>query len=327
MIRVRWVAMRRGRGVPLALVVVALAAAGAASSQNGRRRVLLGVLGDPVRFQALTGQASDARLRFVGWGQGATYGLPFAALFRTMRTVPILGLTTSLRNGGQITPRQIALGDGDGYLVAVNHAIHAWGREIFLRPFAEMDGHWNPACAYDADGSRRDSSHTTALFRAAFARTYLIAHGGPRVDATLAELGQPPARGALYANPHVQVIWNPQGAGSPDVSGNSAAAYYPGDSYVDVVADDLYDIGYNPDWADANALYAAHPTKPFAFGEWAPWNIDDAGFVARMAAFVRTHSRVVLISYYSGRAGGLFDLARKPKALAAYRALIAPLNR
>ena len=41
----------------------------------------------------------------------------------------------------------------------------------------------------------------------------------------------------LPANPSskVRVIWNPQGFGDPDLPGNSAQAYYPGDAYLDVV--------------------------------------------------------------------------------------------
>lgn len=317
------------RSIRIAVLVVAAAAAGtlALAATAAKPRVLLGVLGDPARFQQQTGQASDTRLLIVGWGQGATYGSPFADLLQTMGTVPMLGLSTGLQHGGEITPKQIALGSGDSYLVAVNHALHTFGKRIFFRPFAEMNGHWNPYSAYNTNGTARNSSHTTALFRAAFARTYLIAHGGPKVAPVLRSLGQPPVRGTLFANPNVQVIWNPQGTGSPDVAGNSAAAYYPGDSYVDVVGDDLYDIGFKADWPDAETLYQAHPSKPFAVPEFGLWNIDDPAFVARMATFAKTHSRTVLISYYTGLPGSVFDLAKKPKSLAAYRTLIAPLNR
>lgn len=321
--------MRPGLGrILVAAVVLGSAAAVLAGGSSGAaRRVLLSVLGDPARFQQQTGQVSDVRLRIVGWGQGATYGSPFADLFKTMAAEPMLGLSTGLRHGGEITPRQIALGEGDAYLVAVNHAIHDSGKPILFRPFAEMNGHWNAYCAYNANGTRRNSSHTTALFRAAFARMYLIVHGGVRVNAVLAELGERAVRGTMYTNANVQVIWNPQGAGSPDVPGNAAAAYYPGDSYVDVVADDLFSIDYTADWKGAEALYSAHPGKPFAFGEWAPWANDDSGFVSRMALFVKTHSRTFLISYYAGLPGSIFDLAHKPNARTAYRSQIVPLGR
>ena len=48
---------------------------------------------------------------------------------------------------------------------------------------------------------------------------------------------------------------------------------------------------------------------------------------------VYNHIRILLnagaefVSYYSGKPGSHFDLARKPKTLAAYRKLITPLNR
>ena len=288
----------------------------------------LGIYGDAARFAGQTGQQSTSRMLFLGWGQGATFGSPFADLFSTMLAKPMVALTAGFRGGGAISPRQVATGSGDAYLVALNHAIHDWGKPIFVRPFPEMNGHWNPYCAYNTNGSSRGPSNTTALFRSAFARIYEIAHGGPRVASVLRALGQPPVRGTLFANPNVEVIWNPQGAGSPDIAANSAAAYYPGDSYVDIVGDDLYDIRYRPDWADAERLYSAHPSKPFAFPEWAPWGIDDPGYIAKMANFVKTHSRVVLISYFAGQhPGAVWDLATKPKSRAAYRNLIVPLGR
>jgi hypothetical protein len=329
-----WMRVAVGASVPLvkraSIVAVVLAIAlgvGAATGRSTRQPVLLGIYGDAARFAGQTGQQSDTRMLFLGWGQGATFGSPFASLFSTMLAQPMVALQAGLRGGSAITPRQVATGTGDSYLVALNHALHDWGKPILVRPFPEMNGHWNPYCAYNTNGTKRDSSHSTAMFRASFARIYELVHGGPRVPSVLRALGQPPVRGTLFENRNVQVIWNPQGVGSPDVPGNSAAAYYPGDSYVDIVGDDLYDIRYRPDWTDAEKLYQAHPSKPFAFPEWAPWGIDDPGFVAKMAAFVKTHSRVVLISYFSGQhPGSVWDLASKPKSRAAYRRLIVPLG-
>ena len=123
------------------------------------------------------------------------------------------------------------------------------------------------------------------------------------------------------------MIWNPQGFGSPDIRANTAQAYYPGDGYVDVVGDDLYDIGGRPQWAAAEALYNAHPGKRFAFPEWGLWGIDEPGFVDQMASFVRTHARVEMITYYSGRPGSIFDLSTKPRSRAEYRRAIVPLGR
>ena len=107
---------------------------------------------------------------------------------------------------------------------------------------------------------------------------------------------------------------------------NSAQAYYPGDAYVDVVGDDLYDIRGKAEWAAADALYEAHPKKPFSFPEWGLWGLDDPDFVKTMAAFVRTHPRVEMLAYFESKPGSIYDLGTKPKSAKAYRELIAPLG-
>jgi hypothetical protein len=193
-----------------------------------------------------------------------------------------------------------------------------------------MNGHWNYYCAYNSNGSYRGSSHSTRNFRRAFRRIYLIMKGGTRTDinARLANIGMPPLRisGDIPENPLVRVVWNPQGFGSPDLAKNSANSYYPGDRYVDVVANDLYDIRFKAEW-DANlALFRSHPSKRYAIGEWGLWGIDDPAFVRRMASFVRNHPRVEAIVYYTSERGAIWDLGSKPKSLAAYKRYIVPLG-
>jgi hypothetical protein len=63
----------------------------------------------------------------------------------------------------------------------------------------------------------------------------------------------------------------PQGYGNPNIPANSAAAYYPGNRFVDVVGNDLYNQGNGGEWAANDRLYAAHPSKPYAIVEWANW--------------------------------------------------------
>ena len=126
----------------------------------------------------------------------------------------------------------------------------------------------------------------------------------------------------------MRVVWNPQGYGDPDLPGNSAEAYYPGDRYVDVVGDDLYDIRGKASWDAAEALYKAHPGKPFSFPEWGLWDLDDPGVRhpdGRVSPL--PPSRRGVANYYSGRPGSVFDLASKPRSRAAYRQLISPLGR
>src|SRR5919199_2656986 len=112
--------MRRG----LAALVVVLALAPAAAA-----RPLLGVHGGLDRFEALTGQRSAGTNVFVHWGQGQTWGSSFARLFASMGDVPIL----SVNPKADLTPLELARGDGDAYLVALNHGLAAWGDRIYVR--------------------------------------------------------------------------------------------------------------------------------------------------------------------------------------------------
>jgi hypothetical protein len=313
--------------------VVAIVLAAAIFAPASSARPYLGVLGQKSRFQALTGQRSTVGHIIVGWNQGFRWGRPIAALIAEYGPMPMLGIGTSSYPSKRevITPRAIALGQGDGYLYALNRAISQWARPIYLRPFGEMNGHWNPYCAYTASGHAKGGSHSAAWFRKAFARVYLLAHGGPAalVNAQLARLGLPPVRVdlAVNANATLRVIWNPQAEGSPNVPGNQPQAYYPGDRFVDVVGNDIYDIGFRPQWAANERLYRAHPSKPYAFPEWGLWGIDDPAFIRAMATFVRSHRRVELLSWFNGQAsGGTFDISTKSRSRAAYRALITPLG-
>jgi len=148
------------------------------------------------------------------------------------------------------------------------------------------------------------------------------------MNAQLQKLGLPPVASDLPdTSAKTRVVWSPQGFGSPDLPGNAARMYYPGDAYVDVVGDDLYDIrGHGATWAAAEKLYQAHPGKPFAFPEWGLWGFDDPQFVRDMAKWLRSHRRVEFAAYFAGKSGSVWDLATKPESRAAYRALITPLG-
>jgi hypothetical protein len=307
------------------VLLLALAAAPAALGAPP----LLGIKGSLSRFHDQTGQASRVGHAIVGWGQGSTWGAPFVSLFGQLGEIPMIGLATGGKPGQkeQITPKQIAIGRGDGHLVALNQAVSAWGKSIYIRPFGEMNGYWNFYCAFTKNGTpKRD--HETAWFKKAFARVYLIVHGGPDVNAKLRALGLPPLARELPANPFptTRVVWNPQGYGAPDIPANAAQAYYPGDAYVDVVGNDLYDIRGKAEWDANEKLYKAHPGKPYSFPEWGLWGIDDPDFVEKMSDFVKTHRRTELLAYFESSPGSIFDLRTKPRSRAAYRALITPLG-
>ena len=95
-----------------------------------------------------------------------------------------------------IDSRRIASGAGDAYLAALGRAIAEWGKPIYVRPFFEADAFWSSYCAFTQGGSSKRAAVSTAAFRKAFARTYLILHGGPatRLNASLRRLGMPALR-------------------------------------------------------------------------------------------------------------------------------------
>ena len=298
-------------------------------SADASASVLLGVEGSKSRFSNQTNQASDVNLDFISWGVHKTSYLDNT--LENAKPIPVLAWRTVNKYGKEgITPAGIARGNGDRVLIDIAQALDRFGRTAFVRPYAEMNGHWNPYCAYNSNGSYRGRAHSTKNFRKAFRRTYLIMHGGSvaNINAKLVDSGMPKLDRSndLPAN-DVKVIWNPQGFGSPDLKGNSADAYYPGDNYVDVVANDLYDYGRGVEWEANLDLYRAHPDKPYAIGEWGLGpGVDHPDFIQRMANFVSSHPRVETIVYYRSQTGSIFDLAYKPKSRAAYKKYILPLG-
>jgi PKD repeat protein len=296
---------------------------------------LLGITGSQERFLVQTGQDSQVRQAFLGWGQGQAFGSPFASLLPTLAPIPMLHLGTGGRSRTEtITPQGIASGQGDGYLVALAQAISTWGKGIYVRPMAEMNNAGTFYSAYRANGSPKDAAHSTASYRKAFARIYLILHGGPvaTINARLAQLGLPALRGAdLPANPfpRLRIVWSPLASDSPRVPGNAAENYYPGAAYVDVEGGDIYDerkVDTAP-WAGLEKLFKAARgrSKPFSVPEWGLSEVDDPAFVRHMCTFARTHPATEMLAYFESRPGSQYDLEGKAESRAAYRACLTPL--
>lgn len=313
----------------LSLLALAIALACSASAgASSHRQIQLGLFGDPGRFASVTGQKTQVNHVFVSFRQGKRLG----KIFADVGPIPMVALSPG-SYGHTVTakPEGIAKGDNDAFLFRLNAAINAYpGSLFYLRPFPEMNGYWQSNCAYNANGSLRPAYDSTAWNRKALARIAIITRGGTAddINAKLARLHLPRIKRDLpVTTTKLQIVWNPQGFGSPDLPGNSANAYYPGDAYVDVVADDLYDIpGHGATWAAAQDLYDSHPSKQFGFGEWGLWGIDDPAFVRQMATWTRTHRRVVLLAYFAGKRGSIWDLHGKPSSAAAYRKYISPLG-
>jgi hypothetical protein len=223
----------------------------------------LGIFGNLARFQSLTGQRSQVGHVIVAWNQRT-----FDQLWPRLGPTPMLGFDTG---EDAITPEGIARGAGDGFLLAMSASARGLGRPVYICPMGEMNGRSNAYSAYNANGSQRDSAHSTAAFRKAFSRISLIMHGGPTVSAGLRQLGLPPLATAVPAilSSRSSGTRRATGARMSRVTARRRTTRATGN--VDVVGDDLYDIGRRAEWPAAEALYKAHPRKPFAFPEWSLW--------------------------------------------------------
>ena len=234
------------------------------------------------------------------------------------RTRGVLSLSTA--PGGQpelISPRQIAQGRDDHYLVRLNQTIAESKQVVYIRLFPEMNGHWNPYCAFNANGTKKGRSHSTNNFRRAWQRTVLIIRGGKRsaINQELRRRHMPRILQAssnhdpIYASENVQrhldrpkvaFMWSPQTIGSPSVPGNQPGAYWPGKRFVDWVGADIYSaFASRGVWTAFKRFYRHWRHIPFVVGEYSPWNNDYSGdFTRKLFHFALRHGRTRMLIYY-----------------------------
>ena len=231
----------------------------------------------------------------------------------------MLGFGTGQGSAESITPLAIARGGGDTFLLAMSQSARDLQRAVYIRPLGEMNGHWNPYCAYNHErlvARRRSLDGRVPQGVCADLPDHARRPGGERAPAS-AEAAA--GRATIPANPLVQVVWNPQGYGSPDLPGNSRAGVLPGRHVRRRGRRRPLRHRRQGRVGGRRRLYRAHPSKPFSFPEWGLWGIDDPSFVQQMATFVKTHRRTKLIAYFNAKPGSIFDLASKPRSLAAYK--------
>jgi hypothetical protein len=309
----------------LVAVVVLLAVAPCAGARPQVSKLLLGITGDPVRFQAQTGQKSAIKHVFLGWQQGMAWGKKLDVYLPQLTPIPMLHLGTG---GGPraprravITPQQIAQGGGDAYLVYLNKAINGLGSLVYVRPMAEMN---NPNALYNPS---KGAGSSPEWYRKMFARIYLILHGGPRVkiDVALKRLGLPflVVKEDLPTNnkAKLRVIWNP-------VAGMGGwMPFYPGKKYLDLVGNDMYGEGADFSRAANEELYAfaRAQKKRYSFPEWG-LSVDQPEFVRYLCDFIRAKSAIELAAYFNSIAGSPWDLGPKPNSKRTYRSCLTPLE-
>jgi hypothetical protein len=78
----------------LVAVVVVLALAPGAGARPEVSKLLLGIMGDPARFQQQTGQKSAIKHVFLGWQQGMAWGKKLDVYLPQLAPIPMLHLGT-----------------------------------------------------------------------------------------------------------------------------------------------------------------------------------------------------------------------------------------
>ena len=307
----------------------------------GRKRILHGVsdTSDTSDFHGFAKQvgAHPAVLEdFYHWDTPLTTGA--LQRWQQTRTRGVLSLSTAPGDGPElISPREIAQGKDDHYLVRLNHSIAASKQFVYIRLFPEMNGCWNPYSAYRKDGSQRGRKHTTKSFRRAWQRVVLIVRGGkrrainhelqrrhmPRIlraSSNHDPIYKPQGVHRRLPQPQVSFMWTPQATSAPNVPGNKAGAYWPGRRFVDWVGTDTYSAYARP-LPQLESFYRHWKGYPFVIGEYSPWNRDTSGrFTKRLFRWAERHDRVRMMIYYrSVHAGTKYDISRWPKALGVLR--------
>jgi hypothetical protein len=334
-----------------ATICLVLAAAGSASAHGKRHQAFLpphngifhgvtdtGSVSDFSVFNHRVGAHAALMQSFSRWnGEHLGQGLH---RWRVTHTRGVMSLSTA--PGGQpeeISPRGIARGFGDRYILSVGRKIAKSGEVVYIRLFPEMNGYWNPYSAFNSDGSSRGPSHSTHAFRNAWKRIVTIVRGGKRgmINRRLRKLGMPRIYRAksnhdpvysrrsvprMLPRPRVAFMWVPQTIGSPALGANAPGRYWPGGGYVDWIGADIYSKFASPAiWASFKRFYShwRNPRRhhwPFVVGEYSPWDNDYRGtFTRRLFNWALHHRRVRALVYYrSVTANNAFDINHWPKA-------------
>ncbi len=245
---------------------------------------------------------------FHPWGNSLHKAMP---RWRSIHARPMLHVTTRSDSGVElITPRQIALGLGDDYLLRLNRSLSRRKMRLYLRPLGEPNRCLNPYAGVDCSGNVRGGSYAFKWYRQSFRRIAIIVKGGGkrgRINAQLHRIGLPKVQklrrqGKLprvLRSAPVDTVWSPLPAGSPTVPANRPSQYWPGKDWVDWVGTDFYNRYRN--WTHLKKFYTRFSLgkrKPMALTEFGLWGKDGPGFIKRIFRFARTRKNVRMMVYY-----------------------------
>src|SRR5919198_590249 len=188
---------RKPRRTRLRLAVLATAAAlslGSAARAAGDlllpgpRQVFFGVtdtgqISDFESFATSVGQHPAVIETFHPWGNTLHYAIP---RWGQAQARPMLHISTVDDQTGAevITPKGIAEGTSDDYLIRINSGLATRGILAYIRPLGEMNRCLNAWAAYDCQGKSRGDSYAPYWYKQAFRRIAIVIRGG----GTLAEI-------------------------------------------------------------------------------------------------------------------------------------------
>ena len=327
---IRHILLAAGAGALLASAGASVASAMPAPGQPPKGHTRLGIGSvNPTVFDQLTGHHHDVWLQFAMLGgswvrwNGIAKDINQAAQQDRIALITLSATRESDR--AELSPGALVSGIADDVLLSYSRQANASGQVVWFRPMQEMNASFMSYCAFNANGTRRAAAYSAWNYRRAYRRIAIILRGGTsaQINARLAAAALPRLQAPLpdpgiAPSGKVAMVWNPQGAGSPNVRGNQPRNYYPGSRYVDYVADDLYEQYGRAYWKGMQPLY--NYGKPYILGEWAPWGNDDPRFVSQVLSWVRTHPRTAALVYYQFSSPN-FQLQTKPRSLRMYRAL------
>ena len=226
--------------------------------------------------------------------------------------------------GTGLTPRSIARGRGDRFLVELNRLIAQRGAVTYVRPMSEMNNGNNPYSAYTLSGRSRGPAYTTRQFKLAWRRLALILRGGDvaAINSRLRRLGLPAVNTGAAALPRapVALAWVPLSFGNPEIAKNHPRHWWPGSAYVDWVGTTWYSPFKATRAMHRFYGFRAWRRKPFMFAEWGVWGREDPGFVRQFFGFLKSHRRVRMAVYYqSASLKRAFRLSAHPRSRAELR--------
>lgn len=279
---------------------------------------------DIMDFETQSGKHPAVFNYFISWNasESSFHWLSFRlADARAQHTAAMLSVAPE---GTGLSPRDIARGRGDDFLLGLNRLLAEHGQVTFLRPLSEMNNGNNAYAPYNLDGSSRGRANSVRQLIRAWRRIALITRGGriAALNRVLRRLHMPPVRTRelTLRRALVALMWVPLTFGNPEIPKNHPRHFWPGSRYVDWVGT----TWYSP-YKTTRAIlrfyrYFLWRNKPFAFTEWGVWGRDDPAFVRQFFRFVRFHRRVLMAVYYqSAMLKPEFRLSTHPLSRAALR--------